>query len=420
MSSLSDFLSSYNLQQYYPAFLEIGATDQDLPHILQLNEQELSEILPVIQMLPFHSIKFKKAIREHRLLSSMSKNNLNSNNNNDDGDVDVIQSFKRTPPPSPHHSNQVDDDQHTNEKLTLSHAVIYGKNSTRPLTSYEKAINRASIQLVRQDTSLLIQKGKLFDMAKKKLLDEGYQYKRGKSRSKLKSDNDNTMPTSTTTTTTIITNNNTSIIGNTQSINTGQLKRKEHATRQSEQRLCKLQSLQTELANIKQTILHTDDLQKRTELETTKREIVKEIGRLKAQERKHQWYKRKSQLRYQQQQQQQQIDVQKSTQTILISPSLDDHHQLSPLNHHHHRILPLPSPPHTTQSPPQSAFMSCSPSPPLLPSPSSSSSPPSSSEFYFRPLVSPSHQQSDPPSSPQSDTRAKVLTVRDCCTFDSS
>ena len=48
-------------------------------------------------------------------------------------------------------------------------ARIYGKGQDRPLTSYEKAINKAAAQLALEDPLLLSRKGELFKLAKKKL-----------------------------------------------------------------------------------------------------------------------------------------------------------------------------------------------------------------------------------------------------------
>lgn len=62
--TLKSFLESLQLEQYHQAFIDAGATDQDLGQIVQFTEQELSEFLAALNMLPFHSIKFKKAVRE--------------------------------------------------------------------------------------------------------------------------------------------------------------------------------------------------------------------------------------------------------------------------------------------------------------------------------------------------------------------
>lgn len=62
--TLRSFLNTLQLEQYHEAFIKAGATDQDLGQIIQFTEQELSEFLAALNMLPFHSIKFKKAVRQ--------------------------------------------------------------------------------------------------------------------------------------------------------------------------------------------------------------------------------------------------------------------------------------------------------------------------------------------------------------------
>ncbi|KAG0263412.1 hypothetical protein BG011_008819 [Mortierella polycephala] len=69
--------------------------------------------------------------------------------------------------------------------IIMQQALIYGKHSSRSLTKYEHAINCAAQSLALDDKSLLANKGLLWNKAKAKLLEEDYDYKRGKSRSKL-------------------------------------------------------------------------------------------------------------------------------------------------------------------------------------------------------------------------------------------
>ncbi|KAF9350946.1 hypothetical protein BGX26_010929 [Mortierella sp. AD094] len=71
-------------------------------------------------------------------------------------------------------------------EMIMHQALIYGKQSpSRLLTKYEHAINCAAQSLALEDPSLLTNKGLLWNKAKAKLLEEDYDYKRGKSRSKL-------------------------------------------------------------------------------------------------------------------------------------------------------------------------------------------------------------------------------------------
>ncbi|KAI8343861.1 hypothetical protein BC941DRAFT_464100 [Chlamydoabsidia padenii] len=241
------FLTTYQLEEYYPSFLNAGATDYALPDLLTMNEQELNEIIRAVQMLPFHSIKFKKALREHR---------------------DSIPQESTRVPEQPF-MPPLDRNDDTQSSMIVSHAIIYGKNRSRPLTNYELAINQASIGFALSDPSLLIQKGKLFDLAKKKLLQEGYQYKRGKSRSKFVSGDSITEPRPVPLSPTLSVDKR------------KRIKRKDHAAQQStERRLC-IEKLEMELDQVRD--------------QDGASSLMKMIGKLKAQERKHQWYKRRTQ-----------------------------------------------------------------------------------------------------------------------------
>jgi hypothetical protein len=73
MQSLKSFLDSISLRQYHEQFLNAGATDQDLPQLVQFNEQELTEFLSSLDMLPFHLIKLKKSLRELKQSHSNSQ-----------------------------------------------------------------------------------------------------------------------------------------------------------------------------------------------------------------------------------------------------------------------------------------------------------------------------------------------------------
>lgn len=172
----------------------------------------------------------------------------------------------------------------TQQRATIaSHAVIYGKNSARPLTNYELSINRASIEFALQDPSLLINKGRLFDLAKKKLLEQGYQYKRGKSRSKFLSGVSNVCEEDPVTWLPMATPTSPPLSPTLSLDERKRIKRKEHAARQSMERRLRIDRLEAELVKL------------RSSGSSLAGGLVKMIGKLKAQERKHQWYKRKTQ-----------------------------------------------------------------------------------------------------------------------------
>lgn len=149
---------------------------------------------------------------------------------------------------------------------------------------------------------MISKKGDLFDLAKKKLLDEGYRYKRGSSRSKLREKS-------------ITPPRNSSFSQHHSHQEDPQqrammVKRQENAQRLSEQRLEKIENLQKQVdhaiqyrqATENQLALNSACRDTLTQLameaeliryEETKIKLTKEISKLKAQERKHQWYKRR-------------------------------------------------------------------------------------------------------------------------------
>ena len=67
------------------------------------------------------------------------------------------------------------------QQITLQ-ARIYTKE---PLSEYHQQLNRLAGEICLQNPSLLVQKGELLKQAQIALKDSGYQYKKGKSRSKV-------------------------------------------------------------------------------------------------------------------------------------------------------------------------------------------------------------------------------------------
>ncbi|KAI9493710.1 hypothetical protein BDB00DRAFT_787811 [Zychaea mexicana] len=320
LPSLHTFLSNHNLERYHEAFVKTGATDQDLLQLLHFNDEELSEFLQAVDMLPFHAIKFKRGLRELRVQASFSIYPNEATATTTCRSFTAAAPTLRSPLPtrpgldlilntpdhtsSQHyeypdnhhhynrqqqhqqhdhhyyydHDNQQQPSQQTSREVIISHATIYGKNNTRPLTSYEAAINEAAIQLALDNPSLLVNKGNLFEMAKKKLLDSGYQYKRGKSRSKLTKGRAQVSPEQQV---------------ERRNARRSQLhaKRKLNAQRMSCERQRRIEELQTQLMAI--TERQRQYPEEFTALEATRTTLNKEISKIKAQERKHQWYERR-------------------------------------------------------------------------------------------------------------------------------
>ncbi|KAI7851270.1 hypothetical protein BDC45DRAFT_516153 [Circinella umbellata] len=327
--SLHAFLSNYNLEQYYEAFVKSGATDQDLLQLLNFNDEELNDVLQAVNMLPFHAIKFKRGLRELRVQTNFNvySNDSTMTATGDSSTSSCITAAVETPRsplplrpgldhilntpdqyntcPSSSSSPLSQQQQHfttssdtcyqqqqqaqsppeqTSREVIISHATIYGKNSSRPLTSYESSINEAAIQLALDNPSLLVNKGNLFELAKKKLLDSGYQYKRGKSRSKLTKGR---APTTTPEQQKEQKNARRSQL---------HAKRKLNAQRMSYERQQKIEELQFQLQNVIERQRHYP--KEFGALEETRTALNKEISKIKAKERKHQWYERRKTDRF--------------------------------------------------------------------------------------------------------------------------
>ena len=75
-------------------------------------------------------------------------------------------------------------DQHNvSEEDIRAEATIYKKESTRPLSGYQKRINEVAQDICLKNPSMLRSRSKLLEAARK-VVDETYQFKKGKSRSK--------------------------------------------------------------------------------------------------------------------------------------------------------------------------------------------------------------------------------------------
>jgi hypothetical protein len=61
-------------------------------------------------------------------------------------------------------------------------AKIFTKGIKGTLTKYQKAVNEASIKLCEENPSLVFQRNKLFEEARKKVRESGYDFAKGSSR----------------------------------------------------------------------------------------------------------------------------------------------------------------------------------------------------------------------------------------------
>ena len=71
-----------------------------------------------------------------------------------------------------------------NEDYIRKQSKIYGRNSTRSLSKYEERINETSAQLCLQTPDLLSDRTLLLKECRRVVDEEGYNYKKGKSRSR--------------------------------------------------------------------------------------------------------------------------------------------------------------------------------------------------------------------------------------------
>ena len=72
----------------------------------------------------------------------------------------------------------------------MAHSRIFGRNSQRNLTKYQLEMNEVAMHLCLQNPNLLNDRKALLDVSRKKLDESGYCYKKGKSRSKRLSSDD--------------------------------------------------------------------------------------------------------------------------------------------------------------------------------------------------------------------------------------
>ncbi|KAF9124075.1 hypothetical protein BGW39_008491 [Mortierella sp. 14UC] len=186
--------------------------------------------------------------------------------------------------------------------LIMHQALIYGKHSSRSLTKYEHAINCAAQNLALEDSSLLTNKGLLWNKAKAKLLEEDYHYKRGKSRSKLpeaaqKKDHKASKER-------LIQKRE----ANASNAATARLRRITSLGEQLHRKTAEREALLAQLLRLEAAeykIAHADTYEAEAKelrenlarVETDRQSVSKELGSLKNKERKHQWYEKRKKIR---------------------------------------------------------------------------------------------------------------------------
>lgn len=184
----------------------------------------------------------------------------------------------------------------------MHQALIYGKHSSRSLTKYEHAINSAAQSLALEDSSLLTNKGMLWNKAKAKLLEEDYNYKRGKSRSKLpeaavKKDHKASKER-------LIQKRE----ANASNAATARLRRIASLGEQLHRKTAEREALLAQLLRLEAAeykIAHADTYEAEAKelrenlarVEADRQSVSKELGSLKNKERKHQWYEKRKKVR---------------------------------------------------------------------------------------------------------------------------
>ncbi|CAM0142558.1 hypothetical protein VKS41_001918 [Umbelopsis sp. WA50703] len=313
LPTLTEFLTQLKLLRYHAAFTSAGVADDDIPQLVLLEESDLRELLESIGMLPFHAIAFRSTLRllrrqhspknarevEHKSATPSPRlKTLDLRAGVFSVDLDPASAPDSIPVPDGFRLREIptylkgDGEIKTiSKQVIISHATIYGKNSTRALTPYEKAINDACIKLALSNPVLLADKGAMLEHAKKKLLADGYTYKRGQSRSKL---NPNARSGDATKDFKQRRNKTAEKLSLERRNSLIELEGKLHecilSRRQAEAKI-KLGLKESTLDELEEIKRNLDTAIKE------KTRIGKEISRLKAQERKHQWYEKQKSKR---------------------------------------------------------------------------------------------------------------------------
>ncbi|KAG0196651.1 hypothetical protein BGX28_009896 [Mortierella sp. GBA30] len=189
-------------------------------------------------------------------------------------------------------------------EMIMHQALIYGKHSSRSLTKYEDAINRAAQSLALEEPSLLANKGLLWNKAKAKLLEEDYDYKRGKSRSKLPEASSQKKDKQSKASILQKREANASNAASMRVRRINSLGEQMHR-KTAEREALLAQLLRLESPEYKQARPHTYEAEaqeareKLGTVETDRASISKELASLKNKERKHQWYEKRKKIQQQ-------------------------------------------------------------------------------------------------------------------------
>ncbi|KAK9701670.1 hypothetical protein K7432_011621 [Basidiobolus ranarum] len=229
--NLTEFLRSCKLSQYYNDFLTSGASEDDVPMLLDFADNEISELCSAIPLKPFHTVSFKRGLRILKEQLGITPPQMSLKSTPSDAHSTPIAPFHSVTSPTctntvaqpihkiptpisispevverfqPEAATTIIDTKspvypsatsistvgsektgNPNEDLIIERATIYGRKSGRSLTNYEKSMNDAAIAIALAEPTLILNRGQLIEKSKAKLLQDGYVYSRGRSRSKL-------------------------------------------------------------------------------------------------------------------------------------------------------------------------------------------------------------------------------------------
>ncbi len=167
---------------------------------------------------------------------------------------------------------------HPSDDYIRVEAKIYGRNNpAQKLTTHQMEVNNAAIELALSDPNLLLSRQKLLELARTKVKDDGYNFKKGKSRSK-QAQSDSPAPKRSKTSETLRAKHITEL---------------EEDIKDLDERL-KFKEKRRDQATMTRNYKVCDQLtEEMTALKKQRREYVEELRLWK---RKQQWYKRKRSL----------------------------------------------------------------------------------------------------------------------------
>ena len=82
-------------------------------------------------------------------------------------------------------------DSDLDQQEIMQQAIIYKKESSRPLSNYHKKMNQAAQEIRKRNPAMLGKRQSLMEAARTKIMQEGFQFVKGKSHSKKEAGSEN-------------------------------------------------------------------------------------------------------------------------------------------------------------------------------------------------------------------------------------